>query len=346
MRKFGIAVSLAFLALGAFAQSVDLDRFHAKYAYRDLPSNPLPKDMRSYSVKANFCASVSDCYSKEEYEKNAIQIVGLERKTEGAGLQVSYTFSPIEIKEINVAEIKHEDKDKDGNVVKVYYTYRGIMKYVMSSSVKFVDNTGKVLYSNNLNSTMFVKEYQSDEYSEYKNAASYIKLNKELIINKITASAIASDNKEVTSTANALFGYPETSDNVLFWYLGSEKHPEFAAHKENFEKVKAAIEAMSANGGVAQARDMVKPLIAYLEDAKTRYTEDNKKHRKMRYASFFNLAQIYLLVEMPDEAIKQAEGLIANDYDTGDGKDFIKKANKLKKSFEQNGLDTRHFALN
>lgn len=345
MKKIVIVTLFVGFVLSSFAQSVDLDRFHAKFSYRQLADKPLPKDLRNYSVKANFSASVSECYSKEEYAKNAIQIEGLQRKPEGGALQVEYTFSPIEVKEINVDEIKHEDKDKNGNVVKVYYTYKGILRYGLSSSVRFLDNTGKEIYGRTLNTTMSDNVYKSEEYNEYKAAASYIKMNKELLLAKFTAKHIAEDNQTVTNMANALFGYKAASEEVLFWYLGSEKHPEYEAHKDNFSKVKAAIEAMTSDGGVEQAREAVKPLISYLEEAKTRYTEDNKKHRKMRYASFFNLAQIYLLVDMPDEAIKQAEGLIVNDYDAGDGKSFIKKANELKKSLEVNGATSRHFPI-
>lgn len=333
------------ISMSVFSQSVDLDRFHAKFNYRSLAKKPLSKDQRTFSVKANFSDVVSAAYSRSEYEQNAIKIEGLKKVDADAGLKVVYSFSPINVSEINVLEIKHEDKDKDGNVTKVYYTYAGIMKYRLQSSVQFLDKSGTEIFVQPLNSSSSEKVYQSQDYKEYKEAATYIKLNKDMLVDKLTVQFIANDNKEVNATANELFGYKAYSDNMLFWYLGSEKHPEFKAHSDNFAQVKAIIEKMTADGGVGEARDLAKPLISYLEDVKARYTEDNKKHKKMRYASFFNLAQIYYLTDQPDEVIKQAEGLIANDYDSGDGKTFIKKANELKQLLQNNGVESRHFQL-
>ena len=49
----------------------------------------------------------------------------------------------------------------------------------------------------------------------------------------------------------------------------------------------------------------------------------------MRYATYYNLAQLYLIFDMPEKAIEMGDKIIANDYDTRDGKKFKEEAEKL-----------------
>jgi hypothetical protein len=47
-----------------------------------------------------------------------------------------------------------------------------------------------------------------------------------------------------------------------------------------------------------------------------------------------------------DAAIKEAEGLIANDFDTGDGKDLRKEAEKFKENLKKNKVNSLHYVIN
>jgi hypothetical protein len=48
---------------------------------------------------------------------------------------------------------------------------------------------------------------------------------------------------------------------------------------------------------------------------------------------------------MPELAIKEAEGLIANDFDEKDGKWLKEEAERMIKSFKANNTTTRHFTI-
>jgi hypothetical protein len=67
---------------------------------------------------------------------------------------------------------------------------------------------------------------------------------------------------------------------------------------------------------------------------KTKYTEDSKTARKMRYSAYYNLAVIYLLLDEPEKTIVEAEKLILNDYDKGRWKELINRANRLIEDFK------------
>jgi hypothetical protein len=54
---------------------------------------------------------------------------------------------------------------------------------------------------------------------------------------------------------------------------------------------------------------------------------------------------LYYIAEMPDEAMKEAEGLILNDYDTSDGKSMLRLAKNLQEELKNTTLKTRHFKI-
>lgn len=77
----------------------------------------------------------------------------------------------------------------------------------------------------------------------------------------------------------------------------------------------------------------------------SKYPDDKKPHKKMRYATYYNLAQLYLIFDMPEKAIEMGDKIIANDYDTRDGKKFKEEAEKLIHLMNINHTQTRHFSV-
>jgi hypothetical protein len=50
----------------------------------------------------------------------------------------------------------------------------------------------------------------------------------------------------------------------------------------------------------------MQPLIEYFDSLKTKYTDDSKPARKMRYSAYYNLAVIYLLMNEPERQLLRA----------------------------------------
>ena len=65
----------------------------------------------------------------------------------------------------------------------------------------------------------------------------------------------------------------------------------------------------------------------------------------MRYQAYFALATLYILMDNLDAAQKEADGLIANDYDTKDGKRFLEEIAKTRKLFAVNKVSSRHYLV-
>lgn len=100
-----------------------------------------------------------------------------------------------------------------------------------------------------------------------------------------------------------------------------------------------------ANTSIEPAREQLKPVIEYFERIKTEYTSNSKHDRKLRYASYFNLAVLYYYLDDPQKMMKEANCLVLNDYDTRDGKALEYSATGLKNLFQQANIYTRHFSI-
>ena len=74
-----------------------------------------------------------------------------------------------------------------------------------------------------------------------------------------------------------------------------------------------------------------------VDDVRTRYSEDKKHPKRLKAASMYNLAQIYLYMDMPEEAIAIGQEFVRWDYDEKDGKKFIERGEELKHLLDFHG---------
>ena len=129
------------------------------------------------------------------------------------------------------------------------------------------------------------------------------------------------------------------------WIVDSRKHPEYAAHRKAFQQMNEVMFNMNASSSIAGVRVQLKPVIDYFEKIKRTYTSTNKHDRKIRYASYFNLAVLYYYLDDPQAMMKEANGLVLNDFDARDGRGFEQTATWLKNLFQQTNIYTRHFNI-
>ena len=107
---------------------------------------------------------------------------------------------------------------------------------------------------------------------------------------------------------------------------------------------KQAMFQMNAEEPLDDVKKSLGPVIKYYESIKKKYSSNSKADRKMRYASYFNLAKIYYYLDEPDAAMREAGELSMNEYDEKDGKRLEAMATELKTILKLNKFHSRHFA--
>lgn len=310
------------------AQRANLDREYFKTSYVDLPKIPIVDDS-----KRTFTSSSRNIF-----------LEGFSRVAKNGTLDFRFNFHGTEIGEVDIKKNKHEDKDKEGNVLKTTYTYDVICSYSSSATVSISNS------DSGENSSFTLTEddnYASTGHKTYSKASAFYNNNRYSIRDKYRNKHRNSMINQTNSKINYRYGYvPVTSNQAQhFWIIATKKHPEFANHQEASEALKAIFSKMQYDLPVDELYTEAQPWIDYFNDVATRYNEDDKQHKKVRYASYYNIAKIYLNLDLPEKVKKYADLIITNDYDKKDGKRLNRNAEELIKDFTINEISTRHFEV-
>jgi hypothetical protein len=333
---------MAFAAMTtAFAQKVDLDAEKFTYTYRDYPTDPLPADYVTYSVTYDASGSTKNEISESEIVDKLV-LQGFKRLDKGAHLQITVQFNSLIFNASQVKERFDVQKDKNGKETGRTYFYWVELAYSMTGYAQMKDYKGNIVYKSSLGGNY---SYRTSEYNSYKAASDYFNNNKDALRGNFIRERVQNSIADLSRTLSDKYGFPVRSGRDELWILDSKSHPEYDGHKKALKTVQEVMKTMSPDQSVAEIKEQLKPTIEYFESLKTKYNKDDKRERKMRYASWFNLGKIYLYLDDMDAAIKEAEGLIKNDYDPKDGKRMIEEAQRVKAIFNKNKANTRHFPI-
>ena len=103
---------------------------------------------------------------------------------------------------------------------------------------------------------------------------------------------------------------------------------------------------MSPDQPLDQVKADMKQVIDYFNSVKKKYNSNSKSDKKLRYASYYNLAKIYWWLDDPDAAMREANELVINGFDSKDGERLEAGAENLKEQLRSAKRDSRHFKLN
>lgn len=334
----------AIICLTGFSQKVDLDRFHFTVQYRNMPNKQLNKDYNTYNLVFGG-SPTSKNFMMEDDMALAIYIHGWKKVNSNGHLSIKTNFGDFMIKSSNINERKEEVKDKDGKVTGYKYYYSTVVVYNFPISYMVIDNKGPVLLNETVSSSD--KTWTSDEYGSYRMASDYFNNNRHIIRSNLARTNMQQALTSISNSLNYYYGYPPANNPTKLWILDNKKHPEYDLMQVQWKTFKEVAARVTYETVSEEDRKTLLSVIAYFDGLKTKYATSDKTDKKMRYAAFFNNAMIYMwFLDNFDAAIKEAEGLIANDFDTGDGKDLRKDAEKFKENMKKNKVSSLHYTIN
>lgn len=342
MKKALTTVSLVAFVLVSFGQKVDLDKFNFTYEYRDLPKVPLNPEYKTFSLKFNATGSVRDNFGGSALE-DAVNVQGW-KKVDGTGhIIATVTLDDLIINSSQVTERIDIQRDKDGKETSRKYYYKAEASYVWSGKVSVKDY--KEAAVGNTSFDGLTSTWASSEYSTRKEATDYYNNNREEIKGKLLRDKVNTGLSDLTSWMTNNYGFPVRKESEILWIMDAKKHPEFQAQKDTWESFKKTVATITADNLSDETKEQFNTIIKYFDEIPTRFATDDKNDKKLRYASFYNKAKIYLYLDNPEAAIAEADKLAANDYDAGDAKGLKKEADALTQLFKKNNLTSRHFAI-
>ncbi|CAL2058047.1 hypothetical protein [Tenacibaculum sp. 190524A05c] len=310
----------------SFGQRTNLDRERFHVSLVNLPSEPIvDNSQRTYSINLG-----------------GVSVSGFTRVKAPGNIDVKFTSSGTTISDARIDKTKHEKK-KDGKVVSVSYTYVAKATYKSTYTINVINAlTGKsyeksFVESSKYSSNSFDSNYKAEKH--YKNNKYDLRSNYRIKHKKAVKSRIK-------SFLNSRYGYvPYSTKNEVFWILASKKHPEYAMHNEAYTKAKNAFAKMKYDEPTDELAKELEPVIEYFKSVIPKYPGTKRKMRKIKYASYYNLANIYYYLDMPDKVQEYGQKIIDNDYDKSDGRRFLRYAESLKESMEKNNMKSRHMKV-
>jgi hypothetical protein len=344
MKKLVLTLCTSLVFASVFAQRVDLDRFNFTASFRDFPDEPLPNEYKTYNIRIEASPSLGLGYSVSNLE-NLINIEGLKKVTGTGHITIIAMLDDIVIEKTETKERVQVTKDKNNvEISKSFFSTE--MTYSFSARATVYDYKGNTVISNYI---LFDREskrtYKTPEFSNPVDAANNFN-NKALETKANLAKQLVNGAvSNLNSYLNTNYGYAIQKVNDIFWVLNNKKHPEYGEQQKAWNNFKNAIILMNPDEPLDKVKEKLKPVIAYYDKVKTIYTGTDKEARKLRYASYYNLAKIYLYLDDPAAAMREADALAMNDFDESDGRNLRAVAENLDEQLKKNNASTRHFPV-
>lgn len=345
MKKLYI-LTFCFLPLFSTAQkSVDLDRHRFKVQYRSLPAMRLDSTYRTYDVQVE-TTQLMQSLLHDMSPENSVVLEGWRKLPQDGHITIKVKLGDLVPGSVSVKERVVTTKNGNGQVTGTKTFYYQEVVYTFAATANIYDYKGMHIMDQELADRNYKQVYRSPEFALRPMAEGYFLVNSLAVTKELYRNSVNRAMHHLSERITDNFGFSEVTVNDYMWIIDSRKHPEYSAFRQVFRQMNEVLYNMDANTPIEGVREKLKPVIDYFEKIRRDYSSNNRHDRKIRYASYFNLAVLYYYLDDPQSMMREANGLVLNDFDTKDGKAFERTATWLKNLFQQNNIYTRHFSIN
>lgn len=344
MKKFYLATVLL-LPLVVISQKVpDLDRFKFTAQFRTLPAYRLDSSYRTYNVTVEGTRLMTG-YLQEMEPQRSVTLEGWKMIAKDGHITVGVKLEDLLPESFSVKERVEVIKDRNGRQTGTRTLYSQEVTYTFSAFADINDYRGAHIENIVLADRGYKQKYTSPEFPLKALAEGYFLINSVSLTERLYKSCVTRAMSYLSERLTDNYGYGQATITDQMWIIDSKKHPEYGAHRNAFLQLKDVLFSLSADRPLDGVREKMQPAIDYFESIKRKYTSTSKHDRKIRYASYYNLAVIYYYLDDPQSMLKEASGLILNDFDARDGRNLEASAVRLKNLFLDTRLSSRHFPI-
>jgi len=344
MKNFTLSLLIALPISVAAQRNVDLDKFSFSVQVRQLPSIRIDSTYRTYDVEVETTRLMQSMINELEPAR-MVELEGWKKLPVDGHLNIKVRVEDLLPESFNVVERVENIKDRQGKVTGTRRLYRQEMTYTFAANATVTDYKGIHIMDRQLANREQKMVFRSPEFQVRQLAEGYFLLNSLKVTQDLFRQNVTRAMNNLSAEVTRNFGYAAVTLNDHLWIVGSRKHPEYAAHRKAFRDMTSALFGLDANTPITGLREKLKPAIDYFENIKRKYDSQSRHDRKIRYASYFNLAVIYFYLDDPASMMNEAKGLILNDFDSRDGRGFEQVALRLKEQMQIANVSSRHFPV-
>jgi hypothetical protein len=325
-------------------RTVDLDRYHFKVYYRSLPTIKIDSTYRTYNVEVE-ATKLMQPLLKEMEPDNTVRLEGWRKLQKEGHITIKIKLGDLLPGDVSVKERVVNTRNGNGQITGTKTFYYQEVVYTFDANATINDYKGMHILDQVLSGRDHQQIYRSPEFTLKPLAAGYFLANSLAVIKELFRNNVNNAMHNLSEIITEKFGFDEVYSNDFMWIIDSRKHPEYDAYRKAFMQISEELFNMNASTSIEGVREKLKPVINYFDEIKKNYPSMNKHDRKIRYASYFNLAVLYYYLDDPQAMMKEANGLELNDFDSKDAKGFIQTATWLRNLFLQTNIYTRHFSI-
>lgn len=326
-------------------KKVDLDKYRFSVQYRSLPAIKIDSTYRTYNVEIEGSKLMQPLLQDIEPQKSVV-LEGWKKLENDGHISINIKLEDLLPQSVSVKENTQVEKNRSGQITKTRTLYHQEVVYTFAASAQIFDYQGKHILDLQLANRDYKQVYKSPEFALRALAEGYFVINSLSVTKDLFQRCVTKAMYNLNNRINYNFGYNEVTAKDFMWIIDTKKHPEYAAYRKAFAQMNDVFFSMNGNSPSQNAREQLQPVIEYFEKIKKNYSSGKRHDRKIRYASYYNLAVLYYYLDDPQSMMKEASGLVLNDFDAKDGKSFEQTAIRLKNLFQQNNIYTRHFDIN
>ncbi len=327
------------------AQKVKNERFNVSYT--QLPTQPLDNEFTTYRVNV-YGSGYINGHSIFESGKltrqglqNSINLGGFKKVDGNAHVRVQVSVGSARTVKNEISKKVTENKSKDGKVTKTT-SYFMEYHYYIPVNYKVFDYHGNMIYEAQVSNQQNLEKIKGSSFNSSSKAYEDWKKRRMNTLNNSAVSYIKNAINSVSGGLNHRYGYPQKSEREELKVI--KKHDTEDDFIKAYETANAAFEKVKANEPLETLATDLQPAIDFWMTY-DKYPADDRKLKKVRYACLYNLTAAYYWMDDLANAEKYAKECLEIDYKEGGVNRFVDRIEKLKKSFEVNEVDSRHFFI-
>jgi hypothetical protein len=344
VKKFYYFFFLLFPYAATAQKSVDLDRFSFSVQYRSLPKLQLDSSYRTYNVAVEG-TQLMHAFLQEMSPEKTVILEGWRKLEQDGHVNIKVKLGDLLPESVSVKERAETIKNRSGQITGTRTYYHQEVIYSFEANAIITDYKGMHIMDQELADRKNKQVYRSPEFALRPLAEGYFVVNSLAVSKDLYRDCVNRAMHYLSDRITENFGFEEVTAKDFMWIIDSRKHPEYRAHRQAFQQMNEVLFTLNASSSMEGVREKLQPVIDYFEKIKKNYSSTSKHDRKIRYASYFNLAVIYYYLDDPKAMMKEANGLELNDFDAKDAKGFVQTATWLKNLFQQTNIYTRHFSI-
>lgn len=326
--KSRILLLIVILSANLFTVDARTPRLSKKgftYETLKLPMQKLPS-VRTYAVSVETAAEYGPIAVQRSGE---INIPGWTKTAGQSEYIVDILLHNVAFDMPRLVERCEYIKDTANVIVDTIYFYRNIYRGIANGHLEVLNAQNDIVFSSVIPNA--VRQFEGKEFRRKREAKQYsfresMAAQRDMMMDFYSELSAKSNNM-----LDHQFGiYPIKKRDALL-IVRNKKHNEYARMQVLWNQFNNISDQVNLDIELHSIEKDLQHSIAYLKSIETKYTGSSKAHKKMRYIAQYNLSTIYLMLELPDQALRHAQKLRSNGFNKSAATALLTKVQFMKK---------------